>query len=319
MHTVIAVDAEDFDALELESELHIVMTTKDFRAIVHHASLAGSSIIARYSVPGRPLQFSYQADGVACEFIVMTAGDRGTSDKRISHQRKDGRADRSGSRHKMRVVSNIPQAQTQTQAQPQPQTQTQPQTLGAASHRRSSVAPLEAQRSGYDGQLSMITRTTATPVGGTNDEPTPMPRASASRFAGFDLRPTQMATTQMRLSDPMPEGDEGLFVDDDRQWQSLDAQDAEAEQLGEEDARLEWTYDVDEVSAPLWTAFIYCYIVVRWMKMGMGMGYRVLTQVIISLHLTLVPARRLESRSAPGPWNQAIGRERLRRTCSTHR
>lgn len=64
----------------MQQQMHIVISVKDFKAIVTHAETLQSSIAAHFSLPTRPLQFSYQNHGVHCEFTLMTTGDyRGAS------------------------------------------------------------------------------------------------------------------------------------------------------------------------------------------------------------------------------------------------
>jgi cell cycle checkpoint control protein RAD9A len=189
--------------------------------------MAGSSILARYSVPGRPLQLSYQLDGVLCEFLVMTVGERGNPGQKTTRKRA-------------KKTVQAEDAADQSRA-------------GSATFNdyndRSSMPPPPMEHGQSLAQLTLVSRATRT----TLDEPqhhhlsSRLPRASASRFAGFDLRPTQMQMTQggtlTAASTAPPEG--GLFVDDDDQWEPLDAQEDEAGQ--EENARLEYAY-TDEVS-----------------------------------------------------------------------
>ena len=60
--------------------MHIVISVKDFKAIVTHAETLQGTITAHFSLPTRPLQFSYQNHGVHSEFTLMTTGDyRGAS------------------------------------------------------------------------------------------------------------------------------------------------------------------------------------------------------------------------------------------------
>ena len=60
--------------------MHIVISVKDFKAIVTHAETLRGTISAHFSFPTRPLQFSYQNSGMHCEFTLMTTGDyRGAS------------------------------------------------------------------------------------------------------------------------------------------------------------------------------------------------------------------------------------------------
>ena len=60
--------------------MRIVISVKDFKAIVTHAETLRGTISAHFSFPTRPLQFSYQNSGMHCEFTLMTTGDyRGAS------------------------------------------------------------------------------------------------------------------------------------------------------------------------------------------------------------------------------------------------
>ena len=55
--------------------MHIIISVKDFKAIVIHADTLKTILKACYSQPARPLQFCYTSEGVYCEFTLMTAGD----------------------------------------------------------------------------------------------------------------------------------------------------------------------------------------------------------------------------------------------------
>ncbi|KAI6784740.1 DNA repair Rad9 [Emericellopsis cladophorae] len=72
LQTSIAVEADEFDDIDVEDKLHIVISVKDFRAIIQHAGITGNVISARYSLPARPIQFSYGSEAISCEFLVMT-------------------------------------------------------------------------------------------------------------------------------------------------------------------------------------------------------------------------------------------------------
>ncbi|KKA30831.1 hypothetical protein TD95_004660 [Thielaviopsis punctulata] len=76
LQTSIAVDLDEFQNIEAEEGLHIVVSVRDFRAVVQHAGLVGADLRARYSVPERPIQFSYDGDAMTCEFLLMTVGER---------------------------------------------------------------------------------------------------------------------------------------------------------------------------------------------------------------------------------------------------
>ncbi|KAF1959536.1 hypothetical protein CC80DRAFT_302593 [Byssothecium circinans] len=73
--TAVAVNTSDFKEFNVQLGLHIIISVKDFKAIVIHADSMKASLKAYYSHPTRPLQFSYGTDGLLCEFTLMTSGD----------------------------------------------------------------------------------------------------------------------------------------------------------------------------------------------------------------------------------------------------
>ena len=75
MQTSVTVDNLDFEAFAVEEQLHIGISTKDFKAIVTHAETLKTSVTAMYSFPTRPMQLSYHEHGIQCEFTLMTIGD----------------------------------------------------------------------------------------------------------------------------------------------------------------------------------------------------------------------------------------------------
>ncbi|KAI1188328.1 Rad9-domain-containing protein [Nemania serpens] len=79
LQTSVAVARDEFGSFHVEEDhLHIVISVKDFRAIIQHASILGADICANYSMPARPMQLRYDGDGIKCEFLLMTVGERGT-------------------------------------------------------------------------------------------------------------------------------------------------------------------------------------------------------------------------------------------------
>jgi cell cycle checkpoint control protein RAD9A len=74
LETAIAIHTDDFDDFHVQEKVHIVISVKDFRAIVTHAETLRASISAYFSNPARPLQFAYQNRGLNCEFTLMTTG-----------------------------------------------------------------------------------------------------------------------------------------------------------------------------------------------------------------------------------------------------
>ncbi|KAF2687023.1 DNA repair protein Rad9 [Lentithecium fluviatile CBS 122367] len=73
--TAVAVNTSDFEEFNVQPGMHIIISVKDFKAIVIHADTLKTSVKAFYSQPTRPLQFSYGSDGLLCEFTLMTSGD----------------------------------------------------------------------------------------------------------------------------------------------------------------------------------------------------------------------------------------------------
>ena len=79
LHTAVSVDVKDFQEYSAEEKVHIIISVKDFKAIVSHAESLGVALKAQYSQPNRPLQFSYDMGGMKCEFTLMTAGNSRSS------------------------------------------------------------------------------------------------------------------------------------------------------------------------------------------------------------------------------------------------
>ncbi|KAH6849860.1 Rad9-domain-containing protein [Chaetomium sp. MPI-CAGE-AT-0009] len=76
LHTNIAVEMDEFDDVQVQDKLHIIISVKDFRAILQHAQMTSGALTTSYSNPGRPMKLSYSTDGVLCEFILMTVGEK---------------------------------------------------------------------------------------------------------------------------------------------------------------------------------------------------------------------------------------------------
>lgn len=88
LHTSVAVERDEFEEFVVdEDKLHIVISVKDFRAIVLHAGILGSQISAYYSMPSKPMQLKYDGDGVKCEFLLMTVGERGAPGQKVKKTR----------------------------------------------------------------------------------------------------------------------------------------------------------------------------------------------------------------------------------------
>ncbi|KAK5237722.1 hypothetical protein LTR99_000343 [Exophiala xenobiotica] len=74
MHTSVALERKDFASFNVQEGLHIGTMVKDFRAIVAHAESMRAQVTARYSRGNRPMQISYEDNGVLAEFTLMTRG-----------------------------------------------------------------------------------------------------------------------------------------------------------------------------------------------------------------------------------------------------
>ncbi|CAF3511779.1 unnamed protein product [Fusarium graminearum] len=182
LQTSIAVEAEEFDDIDVEDKLHIVISVKDFRAIIQHAGIIGNDVSARYSVPTQPIQLSYTGDAMSCEFLVMTVGERGTN---TGQRTKKGR-------------KNAPQ-------------NTGPRL--EATTRRPSIPPAESQQPQPPAHpLPSMPQHNPTPQMSAA-------RASASRVGVFDLRPSQKpappATNQSESLFVEDEGWEPINYDDE--------------------------------------------------------------------------------------------------------
>lgn len=196
LQTSIAVEADEFDEIDVEDKLHVVISVKDFRAIIQHAGISGSDLTARYSLPAKPIQFAYSADAMTCEFLIMTVGERGSQ---VPNQKvKKG---------------------NKAAAQPQGP------RLEAVS-RRTSVAPSEAPQPPREESHA------PPPSASARVPPSNVPRqvgavrASASRMSAFDLRPSQKPPPPTLRS-------ESLFVEDEG-WEPVrdDDEDGENATLG---------------------------------------------------------------------------------------
>ncbi|KAI7911144.1 hypothetical protein M0657_005334 [Pyricularia oryzae] len=120
LHTSIAVEMDEFDEIEVEDKLHTIIPVKDFRAILQHATTTAGDLSARYSNPGRPMKLYYSTDGILCEFILMTVGERSpagpkTRKGRVTKTPKPG-LDATSSRAASNSRAPTQQAQVPSQA-----------------------------------------------------------------------------------------------------------------------------------------------------------------------------------------------------------
>lgn len=194
LQTSISVSSDEFGDIDVEDKLHIVISVKDFRAIIQHAGIAGSELFARYSLPAKPIQFSYSSDAISSEFLIMTVGERGSN---------PGQKTRKGRK-----------------AAPQPSAP----RLEPVS-RRTSVAPSQAPDNGTQiDQQPAPPAASFKPPASNPARPMSTARASASRMSAFDLRPSQRPPPPTLRS-------ESLFIDDEG-WEPVQDEDDEAEENG---------------------------------------------------------------------------------------
>lgn len=210
LQTSIAVEADEFDEIDVEDKLHIVISVKDFRSIIQHAGIAGSDLCARYSLPSKPIQFSYAADAMVCEFLIMTVGERGSQPNQKVKKGQKSTAQAAAPRLEAvsRRTSVAPSEAPQQQQQPQ---QKPPPELAQAWTPSASARP---QASGVPRPAAAV-------------------RAGASRMSAFDLRPSQKPPPPTLRS-------ESLFVEDEG-WEPVQDEDEDAD----EGARLGWDHSAD--------------------------------------------------------------------------
>jgi cell cycle checkpoint control protein RAD9A len=144
MHTSVALEKKDFDDFNVQEGLHLSIIVKDFRAIIAHAETMRASVTAKYSRGNRPMQFTYEADGVIAQYTLMTRGSSNdvTSGTTASTPARD---------LSVRLVSHPPPSTNGTtqppMAMPPPiarssnREATIQATVGKPSHRNSPPAP----------------------------------------------------------------------------------------------------------------------------------------------------------------------------------
>ncbi|RMD39823.1 hypothetical protein DV735_g5305, partial [Chaetothyriales sp. CBS 134920] len=72
MHTSVALEQKDFAQVNVQEDLHIGITVKDFRSIVAHAETMRVQVTARYSHGNRPMRITYESGGLHAGVTLMT-------------------------------------------------------------------------------------------------------------------------------------------------------------------------------------------------------------------------------------------------------
>jgi len=75
LQTTIAIDTQEFSEFSVEEKLHVIISVKDFKAIVTHAGITSTTVSVLYSYPMSPMLLKYHDEGMTSEFILMTTGD----------------------------------------------------------------------------------------------------------------------------------------------------------------------------------------------------------------------------------------------------
>ena len=81
VHTSVAADKRDFEHFQVEDNMHIAISLKDFKAVVAHAETANATVTALYTRPCKPLQLAYGFEGINAEFTIMTRGEMSGEDE----------------------------------------------------------------------------------------------------------------------------------------------------------------------------------------------------------------------------------------------
>lgn len=187
LHTSIAVEMDEFDGIEVAEKLHIIISFRDFRAILQHASWTSSDLNAAYSRPGRPMKISYGLDGIVCEFVLMTVDEKSTAVQQKGQSKAAAKAARPG----LNAAPSTP-------------------AVGASNDwRQPSIAPPREQQEQQDRM------------------PPPARRPNAPRLPQFDIRAPlvqpQSSLKSESLFLPQPDDDEmwaPVNADDDEEGEN---------------------------------------------------------------------------------------------------
>ncbi|CAN8097306.1 unnamed protein product [Discula destructiva] len=181
LQTSIAVEMDEFNDIEVPDTLHIIISVRDFRAILQHANWTSTELSAVYSRPGRPMKISYNGDGIVCDIILMTVNEKSTA----SAQRKGKQ-----------------QAAAAKQARSALDAASSGRTASAAEDRPRQPSPAQQQQ-----QITAARRA----------QMPPPPRPNLPRSSQFDIRaPTKQPPSTLKsdsLFMPQP--------DDDEQWEPV--------------------------------------------------------------------------------------------------
>lgn len=143
LHTTIAVDTLEFGEFSVEEQLHIVITVKDFKAIVAHAGITNIMVKALYSHPSSPMQLSYSEEGIVSEFILMTIGEHRAASATPAPNASKAAAKRPASRQPLEAAPASKRAATLDM--PPPPASAAPSIAREAARPRASAPPIQSQ------------------------------------------------------------------------------------------------------------------------------------------------------------------------------
>lgn len=189
LHTSIAVEMDEFDEIQVPEKLHIIISVRDFRAILQHANWTSTELNAAYSRPGRPMKISYNGDGIVCDFILMTVDEKSTT----SAQKKSKQQQPAAAKHSRPALEAASSGRAASQAEERPR----------------QLSPVQQQQQ----QAPQAPRS----------QMPPPPRPNAPRSSQFDIRaPTKQPPSTLKSDSLfMPQPDE------DEEWEPVNPDDDE--------------------------------------------------------------------------------------------
>lgn len=136
---------DEFDDIEVAEKLHIIISVRDFRAILQHATnWTSGNLNATYSRPGRPMKIFYGRDGIDCDFVLMTVDEKSTAVQKKGQSKAATKA----ARPALNAAPNTPAAGANNdsrQATPAPPRQQQEPQAKMPPPARRSTAPRSSQ------------------------------------------------------------------------------------------------------------------------------------------------------------------------------
>ncbi|KIX02400.1 uncharacterized protein Z518_08341 [Rhinocladiella mackenziei CBS 650.93] len=148
MHTSVALERKDFDDFSVQERLHIGTMVKDFRAIVAHAEAMRVPVTARYSRGNRPMQISYEDNGLLAEFTLMTRGTTNVLNTSTASTPARDLSMRPGARPPESRASTAEPTSANTRPTPAPDTRMPPPVLTSFRDREGGPPTLAKSNSG---------------------------------------------------------------------------------------------------------------------------------------------------------------------------